>query len=313
MAIPFEQLVASTYDDVVNERNKATDQWSESSFLKALEELGGVKKTAGGTTLQITLDYKQNPAAEFIATDTTQTSTSKTEILTAASYDWAILVSPVNWSMKDEALNSEKNQKVDLVTSIVDNALTSHDQVIEDALFAATATDGFSSLPLIYTTDGTGTIGTIDASIETWWKNQFKDWGNDTGATLLADYTTLYNSTKKGSGGQAPNVIISSATMQASFEAALTPNQRFANVNKASGGFTELQFKTIPYLFTSEYTSDSAWMFNTKDTKLYVVSSAWRQRRPTIDHVNALMKNMKTFSVAQIATRLRSRGGRLFT
>lgn len=313
MAIPFEQLVASTYDDVVNERNKAADQWSESSFLKALEELGGVKKTAGGATLQITLDYKQNPAAEFLATDTTGTSTSKTEILTAASYDWAILVSVVNWSMKDEALNSDKNQKVDLVSAIVDNMLTSHDQVVEDALFAAAATDGFSSLPLIYTTDGTGSIGTIDASIETWWKNQFKDWGADTGATLLADYTTLYNSCKKGSGGRAPNVIVSSATMQASFEAALVANQRFANVNKASGGFTELQFKTIPYLFTSEYTSDSAWMFHTNDTKLYVVSSAWRQRRPTIDHVNALMKNVKTFSVAQIATRLRSRGGRLFT
>ena len=314
MAIPFTQLVASTFDDVVNERNKAADQWSDSSFLKGLEALGGVKKISGGATLQLTLDYKANPAADFLATDVTNTSTSKTEIATAASYSLIPLVVPVNWSFFDEAVNSDKNQKVDLVAMIVDNMLASHDQAIEDALFAATGgTDGFNTIVDIYTEDGTGTVGTIVAGTETWWKNQFKDWGTDTGATLLADYTTLYNSSAKGSGGKKPNVVVGSATQHANFEAALVANQRFNDVNKASGGFTELQFKTIPYLFTSEYTSDSSWMFNTKDTQLFVVTSAWRQQREAQDHVNAAMVNKKLFSVCQFATRNRSRGGVLFT
>ena len=314
MAIPFEQLVAATYDDVVNEKNKAADQWSDSSFLKSLEKLGGVKRVPGGATLQLTLDYKANPAADFLALDTTSTSTSKTEVLTAASYSMVPLVVPTNWSFFDEAVNSEKNQKVDLVSSIVDNALATHDQAIEEAFFAATGgTDGFITLVDLYSEDGTGTVGTIVSSTETWWKSQFKDWGTDTGATLLADYTTLYNSCAKGSGGKKPNVIVGSAVMQASYEAALVANQRYVNVDKASGGFTELQFKNIPYLFTSEYTSDSAWMFNTADTKLYVVMSAWRQRRKVQDHVNAAMSNMKIFSVCQIATKNRSRGGVLFT
>jgi hypothetical protein len=313
MAIPFTQLVSATYDDVVNERNKAADQWSDSTFLKALEKLSGVKKVPGGATLQITLDYKANPAADFMATDTTSTSTSKTEILTAASYSFVPLVVPTNWSFFDEAVNSEKNQKVDLVSTLVDNALASHDQAIEDALFAATGgTDGFNTLIDLYTNDGTGTVGTIVSGTETWWKNQFKDWAADTGATLLADYTTLYNSCAKGSGGKKPNVVVGSASQHALFEAALTPNQRFES-NTASGGFTNLQFKTIPYLFTSEYTSTSSWMFNTADTKLYVVMSAWRQRRQVQDFVNAAMSNMKIFSVCQLATANRSRGGVLFT
>lgn len=314
MAVPFEQLVAATYDDVVNERNKAADQWSDSSFLKALERLGGVKRIPGGATLQLTLDYKANPAADFLLTDATTTSTSKTEILTAASYDLVPLVVPVNWSFFDEAVNSEKNQKVDLVSALVDNALASHDQAIEDALFATTGgTDGFNTIVDLFTEDGTGTVGTIVAGTETWWKNQFKDWGTDTGATLLADYTTLYNSCAKGSGGKKPNVIVGSATQHANFEAALTANQRFVSSDSASGGFTDLAFKNIPYIFTSEYTSDSSWMFNTKDTQLFVVMSAWRQRRKVQDHVNAAMSNMKLFSVLQFATRNRSRGGCLFT
>jgi hypothetical protein len=314
MAIPFTQLVAATYDDVVNEKNKAADQWSDSSFLKGLDRLGGVKRVPGGATLQVTLDYKANPGADFLATDATSTSTTKTEVMTAASYSMIPLVVPTNWSFFDEAVNSEKNQKVDLVAAIVDNALASHDQAIEDAIFATTGgTDGFNTLVDLYTEDGTGTVGTIVAGTETWWKNQFKDWGTDTGATLLADYTTLYNSSRKGSGGRKPNVVVGSASQHALYEAVLTANQRFTDVGKASGGFTELMFKDIPYLFTSEYTSDSSWMFNTMDTQLYVVMSAWRQRRKVQDHVNAAMSNMKIFSVCQLATRNRSRGGVLFT
>src|SRR5574341_20563 len=316
MAIPFTQLVAATVDDVVNEKNKAADQWSDSSFLKTLEKLGGVKKTAGGATLQLTLDYKQNPAADFLLTDSTSTSTSKSEILTAAEYSFIPLVVPVNWSFFDEAVNSEKNQKVDLVTAIVDNALTSHDQAIEDALFAATGgTDGFNTFLDIYTEDGTGTVGTIVSGTETWWKNQFKDWGTDTGATLLSDYTTLYNACAKGSGGRKPNVIVGGATQHGLFEAALTANQRYVNVTgQASASFTELAFKNIPFVFSSEVpANENAFMFNTNDTKLFVVMSAWRQRRKVQDHVNAAMSNMKIFSVLQLATRNRSRGGVIFS
>jgi len=311
MAIPFEQLVAATYDDVVTEKNKAADQWSDSTFLKTLEKMGGVKRIPGGATLQLTLDYKANPAADFLATDVTNTSTSKTEVLTAASYTLVPMVVPVNWSFFDEAVNSEKNQKVDLVSSIVDNALASHDQAFEDAIFAATGgTDGFNTLLDLYTEDGTGTVGTIVSGTETWWKNQYKDWGTDTGATLLGDYTTLYNACAKGSGGRKPNIIVGGSAMHALYEAALTANQRFVGSDKASGGFTSLAFKDIPYIFSAEAPAgENAFMFNTNDTKLFVVASAWRQRRKVQDHVNAAMSNMKIFSVAQIATRNRSRGG----
>lgn len=311
MAIPFSQLVAATYDDVVNERNKAADQWSDSSFLKTLERLGGVKKISGGATLQLTLDYKANPAADFLATDVTATSTSKTEIMTAAEYSLVPLVVPVNWSFFDEAVNSEKNQKVDLVSTIVDNALASHDQAVEDAIFAATGgTDGFNTLVDIYSENGEGTVGTIVSATETWWKNQYKDWGTDTGATLLGDYVTLYNSCAKGSGGKKPNVIVGGATQHALYEAAVQANQRFVNTSKGDANFTELAFKNIPYVFSSEAPAgENAFMFNTKDTQLFVVMSAWRQRRKVQDHVNAAMSNMKIFSVCQLATRNRSRGG----
>src|SRR5688572_16730889 len=120
MAIPFTQLVSTTFDRVVTERNKAYDQWSNSAFLKHLEKLGGVKRDGGGATLQLPLDYRANPATDFLLTDTTTTGTSKTEVITAASYTWALLVVPANWSIFDEVLNSASDtQKIDMAAAIV--------------------------------------------------------------------------------------------------------------------------------------------------------------------------------------------------
>jgi hypothetical protein len=311
--IPFEQHLAATYDKTVLDRNRSADQWSDSSFLKGLEETGGLERVSGGDDLKLILNYRQNPAAGTLATDVTPTSTTKTEVLTMAEADWAIVQAPINWSFRDEDLNTGRERRIDLVSELTDNALTSHDEVIEDACFAATATDGLESLQTLFTENGGGTIQLINSDVETWWKNQFKDWGTDTGATLLADYTTLYNSCAKGSSGRKPNLIVGSAVMHANFEGSLTANQRYMNVNRASGGFTEVMFKTIPYLWSGSYTGDSAWMFNTRDTKLFVVRGAWRKRRSAVEHINSLMMNMKTYSICQLATKNRSRGGVLFT
>lgn len=312
MAIPFTQLVASTYDDVVNERNKAADQWSDSSFLKHLEKLGGVKRVPGGATLQLTLDYRMNPGFDFLATDMTATSTTKTEVLTAASYNFVPVVVPVTWSLTDEALNSERNQKVDLVAAIVDNALNSHDQGFETAMFAATGgTDGFNTLVDLYTEDGTGTVGTIVSGTETWWKNQFKDY--DLGAAMLADMETLWMASSKGSSGRQPNVLVTSAAVAGMYTGKLVANQRFIGGDTASGAFNNVKFHNADVIYSVGNTTDSLWMFNTNDTKLFVVKSAWRQRREAVEHVNAAAMTMKIFSVAQLATRNRSRGGVLFT
>lgn len=314
MAIPVTQLVAATYDAVVNERNKAADQWSDTSALNHLEKIGGVKRVDGGPKFTVTLDYRQNAGLDFLATDTTATSTTKTEVLTHAEYTPIPLVVPVNWSFFDEAINAGKNQKVDLVSSIVDNAITSHDQGIETAMFTTTGgTDGFQTFVDVFTEDGTGTVGTIVSGTETWWKNQFKDWGTDTGATLLADWNTLYFACSKGSSGRQPNVVLTSATLFGNFLAANQANQRFLETTGGTLKYVKLQNADMVYTASIAGSTEDAFMFNTKDTQLWVVKGAWRQRRSPVEFVNAAMMNMKVFTVCQIVTNNRSRGGRFWS
>ena len=315
MAVPYTQLAASTYDAVVNEKNKAADQWSDTSALNALERLGGVKRVTPGLTPQATLDYRANSGADFLATDTTATSTSKTDVLMASSPAWATLVVPTNWSFTDEVLNNGE-AKVDLLAAQADNAIATHDFTVETGMFATTGgTDGFQTFVDLFSEDGTGTVQGIVAGTETWWKNQFKDWGTDTGATLLADYNTLYFSCSKGSSGRQPNVIIANSTLYGAYVAALTPQQRFMDASSATSGFKTVKHINADYIFSSVITTaqDSAWMFNTNDTFLVVAKNAWRKRRPAVEFTAAAMVNMKIFSVLQLMTRNRSRGGVLFT
>jgi len=309
MSVPFTQLVSTTFDDVVNERNQAQDQWSESAFLRYLERKGGVKKTKGGATLKMGLDYQINSGNDFLATDSTAVSTSKTSVITEAQYTYAQLVVPATWSHYDEALNAGGNDKLDLVTAIVRNAISSHDQAVETGMFASSATDGFESLVTLLTEDGTGTIGGIVAGTETWWKNQFLD---ATASTLVADMTTIYNSCAKGSGGSYPNVIVGGATMHATYEGKLVANQRFIDGGTANGAFKILQFKNSDVVFTNSYSDTNLFFVNTDSLKLHVVSGAWRKRRQPMDITGYAMTQMQIQSVLQIATSNRSRSGVLF-
>jgi hypothetical protein len=318
MAIPFTQQVASTYDAVINERNRGADQWSDTSALNLLEELGGVKRVAGGATPSVTLDYRQNQGGDFLSTDTTATSTSKTEVLTQSSPSWATLVVPSNWSVTDEELNSDTNAKVPLIASIVDNQITTHDYMIESGLFATTGgTDGFQTFVDLFTADGTGTVQGIISGTETWWMSQFKDKASDTGATLLADYNTLYFSCCKGALGKQPNVIIANSTVFGTWLAANQANQRFLDTKevRTMGSPKSAYHINARYIFSSVLTTsqNDAFFFNTSDTFLAVVKSAFRKRRAPVDFSNALMVNMKVFSILQLVTRNRSRGGLLFT
>lgn len=309
MAVPFSQLVASTYDNVITKR-KAANQWAASPFLQWLEANGGVSREPGGATLQPTLDYRINPGADFLATDMTATSLAKTDVITAASYQWATLVVPNNWSLTDEALNSEPNRKINLVSGLVDNAIASHDQTIEKGSFAATGgTDGFNTLVDLFTKTGVGVVGTIDSGVETWWKNKFKQWAD---ATMIADLTALWNQTTKGST-KSPSVLVGSADSHAIYEGKLQPLQRYSSSDTTGrAGFKALEFKTAKFIFSPELTTDSIFMFSTDDTKLYAVTDAWRERRTPIEHQDHAAMNMKVFSVVQWATVNRSRGGVAF-
>jgi hypothetical protein len=304
----FSQIVAATFDKTSNEKNKAENQWSENAMLNFMESKGALKRVGGGPQLEFTLDTIVNPDAAFMASDVSGVSTTKTEVLDAVKFDWALFIAPINWSIADEAKNSG-DKKVELVTSLVDNALLSHDDKFEAAFFAASATNGFLSLPVLLTEDGTGTIGGVNSATDTYWANQYEDYAADLHLGLNISYVEC----AKGTGGSAPDLLVTSPTTFATYADSLQANFQYTSGKKVDAGIQALQFAGAEMIFTHKYTSDSVFFLNTKTLKVYAIKDFYRQRRSEIELPNAATMTMKVVSMAQIATKNRSRNGVCFT
>ncbi len=181
------------------------------------------------------MDYIANAGGAFLASDIDPTSLSKTSVIGAASSAVAEVSVPIVWTKKDEATNPTENQKIAHVKSLQENGIDTHDDPIERGMFAATATNGFLSLPVLITEDGTGTVGGIVSGTDTMWKNQFSDYGLGTAGLLEASMTGVWNACAKGSGSSsAPTLVVTSATSHGVFEATLQAKQQYVEASRLS-------------------------------------------------------------------------------
>lgn len=311
MALSITDIVAASYDAVLGEKRKPANQWAENAVLRFMDKKGFIKHVDLGATIETPLDYQINAGAAFLATDVTATSLSKTSVLGAASYSIAELSVPIVWSKKDEATNPSQNQKIAYVKSLLENGISSHDDKLEAALLAATATEGFNSIPVIVTEDGTGTVGGIVAGTDTMWKNQFDDYGAETDLNLTL--AQMYNAAAKGSGGSEPNLIVTSPTQHGDYEADLVANKRFVDSDEASGGFKALSFRNAQVIFSHKYTSDSLFLLSPKALQLVVSKGYFRQRGETNEVSNSNSFVTKLYSALQLVTNNRSRLAVSFT
>jgi hypothetical protein len=285
---------------------KAANQWVQSSFLRELERQNAVERKSLGPTIEKTLDYQRNPGAAFLSYDLQPTSMSKTEVLTAASYEVAEISVPIVWSKKDEVTNPSENQKIKLIESLLTNAINSHDDLIEQYIFA-TSTNGFLGLDTHITDAGTGSDGGIDSSLETWWRNQQATYVDDT--DIEAAFTTVWNACSKGSGSDLlPTLMVSDGPTQALFEGTQQANQRWIDTQELKAGFKIIGFKTARYVF-SQYADTDVNFLNAKNFNLVASKEYFRDRGDTQEIPNANGFVSKIYSALQTVTDNRSRLG----
>lgn len=307
MALTISQGLAVSYPAVLAEMRKPENQWAESALMNEMERQGMIQRVSLGPTIECTLDYKRNPGTDFLATDLTGTSLAKTEVITAASYTPAQLSVPVVWSKFDDATNPEENQKVPLIRSLAENGINSHDDAIEEALFA-TSTDGFLGVITIIPNNGQGVVGGIDSGVEAWWRNQTANYVSD-GSDMEAQLTVIYNAAAKGSGSTlAPSLLFSGASAHALFESTQVPLQRYVDTQEFKVGAKTLAFKTARYVF-SQYGGVNVYMVNKRSFKLVVSKQYFRDKGETSEIPNANGFGFKIYSALQLVTNNKSRLG----
>ena len=283
MALSIEQIAAASYAAVLAEMRKASNQWSENAALREMERQGVIQRTSLGATIEAPLDYRANPDSSVLASDQDEASLVKTEVVTTASYNVAQISVPVVWTKGDDAKNPAENQKIALVKQILENGINSHDDQVEQNIFTSSTAGGDELLGLndLVPASGAGTVGGIDASVETWWKN-YTDTYTDA-SDIEATFTTAFNKAAKGSGSTLqPKFMISGVTPHAMYEAGLQTLQRFVDTEEANAGFKVLAFKSARYVF-SQYGGSKVYFLNPKNYNMIVSKQYFRDKGNTIE------------------------------
>lgn len=281
MALTIDQITAASYPAVLAEMRQAANQWVENAALRVMEKQGVIQRKDLGPTIEVPLDYRVNPDTAVLAADQDTASLVKTEIATSASYNVAQISVPVTWTKGDDAKNPTDNQKFALVKQLLENGINSHDDLIEQCIFTTSTAGGdeLNGLDNLVSSAGTGVVGGIDSSLETWWKN-YADTYTDA-SDIEATFTVAFNKAAKGSGAALqPKFMISGVTPHAMYESGLQALQRFGDNSEGDAGFKVLKFKNADYIF-SQYGGSKVYFLNPKNYQIIVSKQYFRDKGDT--------------------------------
>lgn len=290
----YDAILSTTLRNI---RPMLEDQIATSnSFLFYLmrKQEGGYESVSSlGERAQQPLMYELGTADSYSGYD--QLDTTPMDGITSAFFDWRQAAVPIAISRIEERKNSGEHQILSLLKAKTQQALLGIQDFFGKALLrgagGSTITTAYTSatngsvfidpLPLLVKYDPTTstTVGNINQSTYSWWRNQKLADGSSTYAGFLKNLRKLNNDCSKGPGGQ-PNLHVADQSTYEYYEAALAAQHRNPSYQKADIPFDNIGFRGNPVTwdeFVPDAAGDSAtqstasgtwYMLNTKFLKL---------------------------------------------
>jgi len=217
----FAQSLAN-YSKTMKDNIAATN-----AFLFYMMKGDSYTPAEGGTHIEEALMYGLAPADWYDGAD--ELPTTPTDGVTSAIFQWRQLVAPITYHMKEVLQNQSRGRIIDLVQTKIKQAEMGIQEAFANALLlgslpqggslitpASSVVNGSSAidpLPLLVKFDPTTShsIGNINQSTSTWWRNKTKTSAATTYANFLLELNNIYNSAALGTGGR-PNVILMDQT-----------------------------------------------------------------------------------------------------
>lgn len=188
---------------------------------------------------------------------------------TSVYFDWVQTAVPVSFSDMEEFQTAGEESIETIVKAKYAQAKASLDDFFSRALLHGQANIDGSSLGTALTSplDGStfidplfkfvkldptasATIGGVDQSTNTWWRNQFKDSAASTLAAFLAELRDLHIKCQRGGGGadKAPDFILADERSYNVYEKALALQHRNPSYTKADLPFENVMLKGAPVI-----------------------------------------------------------------
>jgi hypothetical protein len=277
----FTEMVTTTL------RNHATDVvdniTNNNALLRFMKKRGNIKTKSGGYEIAKPISYAENSTYQrFSGLDTLNVNQS--EVLSAAKFDWQQAAIHVVASGRELRMNNSKEAMIDLVDARIDAAkATAANNLSIDLYSDGALPNQIGGLSLLIQTNGQGTVGGINSTTYTNWRNQFRE---------IAGTNTWTKSTIKGEmnalwlncvfGQEMPDLLLSSHDFYAAYEESLQDNQRYTDASMAAAGFETLKYKSASVVFDTNTnfgtTAERMYFINTKNLYLIQHSEAqWTQ------------------------------------
>lgn len=277
----FTEIVTTT---LRNHPSEIADNVSDNNAMyRYLQRRNKIVKLSGGYEIVRPLDYAENSSFQrYSGYDPLNVAAS--DVLSAAKYNWVQSAIHITASGAELRQNSGREQMINLITARINNAKRTASNYMSLDLYSSGAlTNQMTGLAGSIGTDGTGTVGGINASTYTFWANQYKEAAGTnavTKSTIKGEMNTLWLACNRG--GDRPDLIVSTHDFYSAYEESLQDLQRFASNDEAAAGFTSLKYKTADVIYDSNTnfttTGERMYFLNTKYIELVVHREAnWTQ------------------------------------
>lgn len=289
MAIPsavFTEMVSTT----LRRTDKSVkDNMSRNNQLYArLYTKGNVKEIAdGGYEIQEPLAYAENSTFTYY-TGYDVLDVSPSDVITSAKYEWKNAAVSITASGTEIRNNSGQERMINLVKTRTDIAVKTMVNNLNVGLYSdGTGAGGkqIGGLQLLVSDAGTGTIGGINSSTWTFWKNIVQSAAAPLGggSAITPSKSTIktlmnglwYNLTR---GGDKPDLIVADTNYYGFYEESLQDLQRFTadGGDMAKNGFNSLKYKSADVVFDtgSSIAANRMYFLNTDYMKFVVHKDA---------------------------------------
>lgn len=263
MSINIGEIVATT---LRNRQGKLADNVSNHNALwERLSSKGKVKTVSGGREIIEELEYAENSTVKWYSGYETLDITPQ-EVFDAATYDWKQMAGTVTVSGLEELKNSGKERVIALVSSRMKNLEKSLINAAALAVYATGTGNGgkeIGGLQLLVADDPTAssTVGGINQSTYTWWRNQYSAAASTSSSTIQGRMNTMWLSCVRGK--DKPDLILADDDMYGYYEASLQQYQRFADAKQAGAGFESLKYKTADVVYDDQCPNKHMYFLNT--------------------------------------------------
>ena len=217
---------------------------NHNSLLRYIDKKGN-KKTATGRTIVQELEFATNSTVKWYA-GYENLDVSAQEVFSAAEFNYKQLNGNVVFSGLEQMQNAGKEAIHNLVKSRIKNLERSLKNTMATALFAdgtGTSSKELGGLQHIVQDAGAGTVGGINSTTYTWWKNQIYDFST---SSVTAGADTIQSAMNQlwllcVRGADRPDFIVADTNYYRYYWESLLPNQRFNSAEKASAGLASLR------------------------------------------------------------------------